>query len=160
MGKITYIILLSLALMACSKTESKHAERAAIPVRTVIIAQQTNNAVARYVGVVEPAQETPLSMQTAGRVVSVEAKNGQQVFKGQTILSVDNTQALNTLQSAEATFRQAEDGYNRVSKVHDKGVVSDQKLVEIESQYLSALEDEAKVLSKISEAEYSGGGDD
>lgn len=138
MEKITYIILLSLALMACSKTESKHAERAAIPVRTVIIAQQTNNAVARYVGVVEPAQETPLSMHTAGRVVSVEAKNGQRVFKGQTILSVDNTQALNTLQSAEATFRQAGDAYNRVSKVHDKGVVSDQKLVEIESQYTQA----------------------
>ncbi len=34
------------------------------------------------------------------------------------------------------------------------------QIVEIESQYLSALEDEAKVLSKISEAEYSGGGDD
>ncbi|MGN1027780.1 MAG: HK97-gp10 family putative phage morphogenesis protein [Faecousia sp.] len=34
------------------------------------------------------------------------------------------------------------------------------QIVEIESQYLSALEDEAKALSKISEAEYSGGGDD
>lgn len=34
------------------------------------------------------------------------------------------------------------------------------KIVEIESQYLSALEDEATALSKISEQEYSGGGDD
>jgi hypothetical protein len=34
------------------------------------------------------------------------------------------------------------------------------KIVEIESQYLSALEDEAKALRLISEEEYSGGGDD
>lgn len=34
------------------------------------------------------------------------------------------------------------------------------KIVEIESQYLSAMEDEAKALRLISEEEYSGGGDD
>ena len=34
------------------------------------------------------------------------------------------------------------------------------QIVEIESQYLSALEDEAKALRLISEEEYSGGGDD
>ena len=34
------------------------------------------------------------------------------------------------------------------------------KIIEIESQYLSALEDEARALSLISEEEYSGGGED
>ncbi len=34
------------------------------------------------------------------------------------------------------------------------------KIIEIESQYLSALESEAKALSLISENEYSGGGED
>lgn len=34
------------------------------------------------------------------------------------------------------------------------------QIVEIESKYLSALEDEAKALRLISEEEYSGGGDD
>ena len=34
------------------------------------------------------------------------------------------------------------------------------KIVEIESKYLSALEDEARALSLIDEGEYSGGGDD
>ena len=42
------------------------------------------------------------------------------------------------------------------------GSVNDniQKIVEIESQYLSALEDEAAALALISEEEYQGGGDD
>ena len=34
------------------------------------------------------------------------------------------------------------------------------KIIEIESKYLSALEDEAKALSLIDEGEYVGGGDD
>lgn len=34
------------------------------------------------------------------------------------------------------------------------------QIIKIESQYLSALEDEAKALSLISENEYSGGGED
>lgn len=34
------------------------------------------------------------------------------------------------------------------------------QIIEIESKYLSALEDEAKALRLISEEEYSGGGDD
>ena len=34
------------------------------------------------------------------------------------------------------------------------------KIIEIESKYLSALEDEARALSLISEKEYSGGGED
>lgn len=34
------------------------------------------------------------------------------------------------------------------------------QIIEIESQYLSALEDDAKALSLISEKEYSGGGED
>lgn len=136
--KIRILCLASLALMGCSKLEYKQTESQPLRVNTMVIAEQKNNAVARYVGTVEPAKETPLSLQTAGRVVSVNAKNGQHLRKGQTILSVDNTQALNALESAEATLRHAEDGYNRASKVHDKGVVSDQKMVEIESQYKQA----------------------
>lgn len=34
------------------------------------------------------------------------------------------------------------------------------KIIEIESQYLSALNDEAKALAKIDEGEYKGGGED
>lgn len=34
------------------------------------------------------------------------------------------------------------------------------KIIEIESKYLSALEDEARALSLIDEGEYAGGGDD
>lgn len=104
----------------------------------MVVTAQNGAATSRYVGTVEPAQETPLSLQITGRVVSVAVKNGQRVTAGQKILEVDNTQALNALRGAEASLKHAQDGYDRVSKVHDKGVVSDQKMVEIESQLTEA----------------------
>ncbi len=107
-------------------------------VKTMVITPQVALPTSRYVGTIEPIHETPLALQTTGRIVSVDVKNGDHVRKGQTILSVDNTQALNALKGAEAAYKHAKDGHNRASKVHQKGVVSDQKMVEIESQYTQA----------------------
>ena len=127
-----------LCLVACSHRDGATKEQDPLRVKTVVVVPQDGNASSRYVGTIEPARETPLSLQSAGRIVSVAVKNGQRVYAGQTILAIDNTQALNTLRTAEASLRHAQDGYDRVSKVHDKGVVSDQKMVEIESQLAQA----------------------
>lgn len=104
----------------------------------MVVMSQDGSTASRYVGTIEPAQTTPLSLQTTGRVVSVEVKNGQRVTAGQTILKVDDTQARNALQGAEAALQHAQDGYDRVAAVHEKGVVSDQKMVEISSQLQQA----------------------
>lgn len=139
MKGIYYIFLLALLFLgSCTKHDSAQREQAPIKVQTMTVAPQTNGTVARYVGAIEPAHSTPLSMQTTGRVVRIAVKNGQRVTKGQTLLEVDNTQAMNTLRTAEASLRHAQDGHDRVAKVHDKGVVSDQKMVEIESQLAQA----------------------
>ena len=135
-----------LCLVGCTKLERTHQEVAPLRVKTMVVAVQNDRAGARYVGTIEAAKETPLSLQNTGRVVSVDVKNGQRVRSGQTILAIDNTQARNAVATAEASLRHAQDGYDRVSKVHAKGVVSDQKMVEIESQLAQAqsLYDAAK----------------
>jgi len=137
-GKLAVICASVLLLASCVHKNNQHSEVSPLRVKTMIVAPQTSLATSRYVGAVEPVRETPLSLQSAGRVVSIEVKNGQHVRAGQTILSIDNTQALNALRSAEASLHHAQDGYDRVKKVHSKGVVSDQKMVEIESQLSQA----------------------
>ena len=138
MEKYLCIVCLVLALTACTKQDHSQREHAPIKVKTMVLAPQESGAESRYVGTIEPAHSTPLSLQTTGRVVEIAVKNGQYVQQGQTILAVDNTQALNALRTAEASLRHAQDGFDRVSKVHEKGVVSDQKMVEIESQLAQA----------------------
>lgn len=133
------IIGLSLLLCcACAHRENSAKELPALRVKTMEVASQAGSARSRYVGTIEPVHETPLSLQTAGRVLSIHARNGERVRQGQVILRVDSTQAVNALLSAEAALHQAEDGFERVKQVHGKGAVTDQKMVEIESQLARA----------------------
>lgn len=138
MKGIYYILSAALLLTSCGRHASTAREQTALKVKTMVIAEQGGTSLARYVGTVEPVRETPLSLQSAGRVITVSARNGQHVRAGQTILAIDNTQALNALTTAEASLKHAQDGFDRVNKVHSKGVVSDQKMVEIESQLAQA----------------------
>lgn len=136
--KISVLGLALCALMACTKQVNPEYAQAPIKVKTTVVAPQAGSATSRYVGTIEPTRETPLSLETTGRVTTINVKNGQRVRRGQVLLNVDNTQALNALQGAEAALKHAQDGYDRLSKVHAKGVVSDQKMVEVESQLAQA----------------------
>ena len=132
------LLLTVLCLVACGRRDDSQREQAPLKVKTMVLSPATGGITSRYVGTIEPIRETPLSLQSVGRVVSISVKNGQRVKKGQTLMAIDNTQAMNALQTAEASLKHAQDGYDRVSKVHSKGVVSDQKMVEIESQLAQA----------------------
>ena len=127
-----------LCVVGCTRHEKKEQARPALRVQTTVVTQKTDGGTARYVGTIVPSREIPLTLQSTGRIVAIRVKNGQRVRKGQEVLAVDNTQALNALQGAKATLKHAQDGYDRVRKVHAKGVVSDQKMVEIESQLAQA----------------------
>jgi len=136
--RLGVIGLAALSLFSCIKHEKAANEQMPIKVKTMVVAPQAGSSTSRYVGTIEPAHETPLSMQAAGRVVAIYAKNGERVQKGQKLVEVDNTQALSAFQGADANLRHAEDGYERAKQVHDKGVIADQKMVEIESQLTEA----------------------
>ena len=134
------IILLafSLCLAACAIKNDKPQEAAPIPVRALVVSDSLHATCSRYVGTIEAASETPLSMQSAGRVLAVYCKEGDRVRKGQVLLRIDSTQAVNALRSAEASLHHAQDGYNRAKQVHEKRAITDQKMVEIESQLAQA----------------------
>ena len=138
MQKELICILTILGFAGCNVRHTDSKEVPPIGVRTQIVRCVDEATVSRYVGVVESIHETPLSLQVAGRVLAVNCKNGTRVHKGQMLLRVDNTQAMNALRSAEASLRYAEDGYNRLKQVHEAGAVTDQKMVEAENQLAQA----------------------
>jgi len=145
---------LALMLAACSGGPiGGKKEIPPVGVRTTIIASADESTVNRYVGAVESVRETPLSLQTAGRVLSIHCKNGDRVRRGQILLRVDSTQAVNALRTAEATLRYAEDGFNRLKQVHGAGAVTDQKMVEVESQLARARSMYSAALRQVSECE-------
>lgn len=135
--ELTYLFFV-LTIVGCNVRDNGPKEVPAIGVRTIVVAPTDGASVNHYVGTVESVHETPLSLQTAGRVLAVNCKNGNRVRKGQLLVRVDNTQAMNALRSAEASLRYAEDGYKRLKQVHEAGAVTDQKIVEVESQLAQA----------------------
>lgn len=132
--------IMAFGLYGCSSPiKHKQAEVPPIAVQTHVVGTQSVQSSVRYVGTIEARSETPLSMQTGGRVLAINCHDGERVSKGQVLLRVDSTQAVNALRSAEATLRQAQDGYERVKQVYSKGAVTDQQMVEIETRLNQAV---------------------
>lgn len=138
MQKELIIGLALLGLTACGKVEKKSVSTPPVRVRTMVVASEGSHPQSRYVGVVEALREIPLSMQSSGQVLSVYCQEGERVKKGQVLVRIDSTQAVNALQAAEATLREIEDGYARLKQVYSKGAVTDQKMVETESRLTQA----------------------
>ncbi len=135
---LPFILLTICFCTACNKIQSIKQDKpdniAPLTVSVQIIGTETSCNTHTYVGKLESASSIPLSMQTAGQVISVSVKKGDKLTEGQEILRLDNTQARNTLQAAKASLRQIDDGYRRAKKVFAEGGVTEQKMVELRSQ--------------------------
>lgn len=145
MKRYIYILCAAAMVLAgCDKVQDKlpvkkpKYENQPIRVKVQTMDEQTHVYTHTYVGKIEEVSSVPLSAQTAGQVLSVKVKTGDRVKAGQELLRIDDTQARNALQAAQATFQQAQDGYNRAKQVFAEGGVTEQKMVEINSQLKQA----------------------
>lgn len=141
MKKILYptlTILLCLMAIACHNDKNQQFATPSMKVDLFVVATDSNAVSHNYVGKVLAASDIPLSFALGGQLTSINVTNGQHVSKGQIIATVDNTQQKNMLESCNALLRQAQDGYARVEKVHEKGGVSDVKWVDIQTQLAKA----------------------
>lgn len=130
------LLVALLCLVGCQRLPKRKAQQEvqAIPVKALTISAQTHACTHTYVGKIEEVSSVPLSAQTAGQITAVCVKTGDRVRTGQELLHIDDTQARNALQAAEATFQQAQDGYQRAQQVYAEGGITEQKMVEISSQ--------------------------
>lgn len=136
MKKTTFTILLSLLLIGCKqeKTENPLAPR----VKVATIQQIESNRVLHYSGTVEAYQTIPLSFQIPGIVQQVCVHTGDPVQKGQLLATLENTDAKNMLEIAQAKYLQAKDAYRRLKEVYDKGSLPEIKWVEMETNLQQA----------------------
>ena len=138
MERFGIIVLLALCLAGCAKQDNARYERPALRVRTLVVTPQQQTASSRYVGSIEAIREVPLSLHMNSRIEAVYVHNGERVRAGQVLMLLDSTQAKNAVLSTQASLHRAQDAHARVKQVHEKGVVTDQKMVEVESQLAQA----------------------
>ncbi len=133
------IIAMLTILMVCSCGEKKKdATKNPIRVKTQVVSPAFVNNAQTYVGIVEESEGTAVSFTGMGVVKRVLVREGQQVSRGQLLAEMDDTQARNLLNGAEAQMTQANDAYNRYKMLHDNGSLPDVKWVEVESKVAQA----------------------
>ena len=126
-----------LAVSSCSE-QSKKSEKAPIRVVTEVVSTASGQSGQTYVGIIEEHEATAVSFTSMGVVKRLLVSEGQAVSRGQLLAEMDDTQARNLLNGAEAQLTQANDALERYRMLHDNGSLPEVQWVEIQSKVAQA----------------------
>lgn len=144
MNKTTIILTIVVAMMVFGcKNEQQAADKkttAVKEIRVEIIEAKASKPeiVFNYSGIIIPYRNTPLSFQLPGRVESIYVDEGDVVRQGQILAELDKTTVESSRQMALATQQQAQDAYERLKKVYDKGSLPEIQWQEIKNKLQQA----------------------
>ena len=126
-------------MLICSCTSKQEPEtKAPTRVKTQVVSLGMVDNARTYVGIVEECEATAVSFTGMGVVKRMLVNEGQAVNKGQVIAEMDDTQARNLLNGAEAQMTQANDALARYKMLHDNGSLPEVQWVEIQSKVAQA----------------------
>lgn len=141
---IAALTVISCILQGCSGSGEHHLtirkekKKAAIPVEVTVARMTPDIKNAGYVGKVEPSKSVVITGSYPGTLSSLNVSQGDYIRKGETIAVIDSRTVQSSREMAHASLKQAEDGYERLSRVHKTGSVADVQMVEIETQLRKA----------------------
>ena len=135
------LVLLSLTLIALScadRASKKTIVKEPVNVGVLTVTPMSSQYYKVYVGEINASGSAIISAGHSGTLEVLNIDQGTHVKKGDVLAEVVSKNVLASYEISHATLRQAEDGYERVKKVHESGTVADVKLVEIETQLAKA----------------------
>lgn len=136
-----YILLLLLSVACGQRVKFQRTEPVTVKVEQVSpVAEESSLS---YVGRVEAGGSTTFTSPYPGTLTKLSARDGQRVRQGEVLAVVSSEAVKSAHLSAKATLRQAEDAYQRVSKLYESGSIPEMKKVEVESQLEQARSAEA-----------------
>lgn len=122
-----------MAMTACASSKGTERHEKVIPVKVVTVAPSAATAERNYVGTADASVAVSLGFAGMGNVEQVFVTEGQRVGKGQLLAALNTATAQSSCDVAEASLRQAQDAYDRLTKLHANGSLPDVKLVEVET---------------------------
>ena len=127
-----------IAVSCADKSNRKVTEKEPINVGVITATPMSSQYYNIYVGEINASGSAIISTNHSGILEAINVEQGTRVKRGDVLAEVLSKNVLATYEISHATLRQAEDGYERVKKVHESGTVADVKLVEIETQLAKA----------------------
>lgn len=134
--KRTSIFIAALLVVAACNPLNRNTQKEREPVLVTVqeVKHESVTAVNSYAGNVRTTRTTTLNAPAQGTLVSLSVKRGERVRAGQELARIESQNVMSTYRMAEATLRQAQDGYDRASRVYDSGSITEQQMVEINSK--------------------------
>lgn len=140
MRHLFYIILLMcvscVGREALLNREKDAQSKSAIKVRTITMHKSTDMRTRSYVGQAKASKSATLTAPYSGTVRNLEASVGEHVSEGDRLAEIHSESVKSAHDMTQATLRQAEDGYARITKA--KGTVTPLKLKEVETDLAKA----------------------
>jgi len=162
--KSSLIIILSVSaigIAGCDKGPNKEAKEAtaALLISPEDLVTLSDSALASgpsITGSIEPERRADLRAEVPAVVMAVLKENGDPVKRGDLLVRLDDTAIRETLTSADAAARAADQAYDqaerqfqRMAKLRETGVVSAQQLEDVEIRRNSAQSDRAAAKTRV-----------
>lgn len=139
MKKLLFISLLWIAISCADNVNRKVIEKDPVNVGVLTVTPMSSQYYNVYVGEINASGSAIISTNHSGILEAINVEQGSHVKRGDVLAEVTSKNVLASYEISHATLRQAEDGYERIKKVHESGTVPDVKLVEIETQLAKAM---------------------
>ena len=131
-------LMLFAGFSACKEKKDHPTTRPPVRVEILKVSESANQGGMEYSGTVVSSETTSVSFSIAGTITSLTASEGQKVSKGQLLGKVRDGEYVNALNIAKAQLDEAQDGYNRLKKLHDANALPDVKWVEMQQKLKQA----------------------
>ena len=138
MKKLMLLSLVAIAISCSENGNRKAAVKEPVNVGVLTVAPMSSQYYNVYVGEINASGSAVISANHSGILEPINVVQGTHVNRGDILAEVTSKNVLASYEISHATLRQAEDGYERIKKVHESGTVADVKLVEIETQLAKA----------------------
>lgn len=120
-------------IAGCAKKDETAKVESPIGVTTATVVNQSVVERLNFSGTVEAGQTIPLSFEMTGTVQSVLVEAGDAVSAGQLLATIDKTDARNMYEMTLAKQKQAQDAYDRLKTVYEKGSLPEVKWIEMQT---------------------------
>jgi len=133
-GAVAYYLLKETDIIQNAKPTEKQLVKVSI-----IIANDSNLTSSRtYVGKATAVREAIVKAPFPGDITDILINKGDTLKEGKVVVKLYSESLNSSLDIAEATLRQAQDGYDRLMNVKDNGSVPEVKIVEVRTQLAKA----------------------
>lgn len=130
-------------MVGCSQQKQNAKKLEPIPVCVEVIQESNGVSSQNYVGMLEATTSSTLSFAVTGNVTRVYVQEGDFVRTGTLLAELDDQSYRESHTAAVASLNQAQDGYNRLKQLHDKGSITEVQWVEMETKLAQAKSMEA-----------------